>query len=48
MWWLSLVMKRREVGVESDNKGDSGFGGIIDRFLFQGREQAMLMACYTF
>ena len=31
------VAKRREVGVESGYKGDSGFGGIVDGFLFQGR-----------
>ena len=31
------VAERREVGMESDYKGDSGFGGIVDGFLFQGR-----------
>ena len=29
---ISDVAKRREVGVGSDYKGDSGFGGIVDGF----------------
>ena len=33
---ISYVAKRREVGVESDYKGDSRFGGIVVGFLFQG------------
>ena len=32
------VAERREVGVESDYKGDSEFGGIVDVFLLQDRE----------
>ena len=34
---IRYVAERGEVWVESDNKGDSGFGGIVDGFLFQGR-----------
>ena len=46
------VAKRREVGVESDYKGDSGFGGIVDGFCSRaeglGTERALLMASCTF
>ena len=49
---ICYVAERREVGVESDYKGDSGFGGIVDGFLFQGRgsgnSTSLLMACCTF
>ena len=33
---VSYVVDRREVRVESDDKGDSRFGGIVVGFLFQG------------
>ena len=34
---ISYVAERREVRMKSDNKGGSGFGGIVVGFLFQGR-----------
>ena len=34
---IRYVAEGREVGVESDYKGDYGFCGIIDGFQFQGR-----------
>ena len=34
---ISYVAERREVGMKGDNKGHSGFGGIVVGSLFQGR-----------
>ena len=34
---ISYVAERRVVGMKGDNKGDSGFGGIVVGSLLQGR-----------
>ena len=34
---ISSVVERRKVVVKCDNKGDSGYGGIVVEFLIQGR-----------